>query len=143
MHSISPPQQARFIAHLKGRMVLANTHLFYVRWLRYYLDFCEKYRFSHEQRASLQQFLLIKLQEKKQTPAQQQQAGHAISLCYELLRLRAPVGIACSPQRTITSNNSSAGSGLSAGLSSEPEPPPRESRRPMHSSVERSQSPAS
>jgi integron integrase len=142
MRTISPSLQASFIAHLKEKMVPGNTHLFYVKWLRYYLDFCEKYRCPPEQRASLQQFLL-KLQAKNQTPAQQQQAGHAVSLYYELLQPQAPIAVACSPQRTITSINPTAGS-IRAGVSSpEPELPPREPNRTEQSPVERSRSPVS
>jgi integron integrase len=57
----------------------------YTKWLRYYLDFCQKYHFPPAQRESLSHFL-HKLQEKKQTKAQQQQAAHAVSLYYELIR---------------------------------------------------------
>ena len=59
----------------------------YTKWLRYYLDFCQKYHVPHAQQESLPRFL-DKLQEKKQTQAQQQQASHAVSLYYELMRVR-------------------------------------------------------
>src|ERR687888_1658048 len=59
----------------------------YTKWLRYYLDFCQKYHIPHAQQASLPRFL-DKLQEKKQTQAQQQQASHAVSLYDDLLRFR-------------------------------------------------------
>ncbi len=59
----------------------------YTKWLRYYLDFCQKYHFPHAQKESLPRFL-HKLQEKKQTKAQQEQASHAVSLYYELMRFR-------------------------------------------------------
>jgi Phage integrase, N-terminal SAM-like domain len=64
-----------------------SAHVAYTKWLRYYLDFCQKYHIPHAQQASLPRFL-HKLQEKKQTQAQQQQASHAISLYYGLLRFR-------------------------------------------------------
>lgn len=41
---------------------------------------------------------LSKLQRKKQTDAQQQQAFHAITLSYELLQDREPQNQFCSPQ---------------------------------------------
>jgi integron integrase len=64
-----------------------SAHAAYTKWLRYYLDFCQKYHIPHAQHASLPRFL-HKLQEKKQTQAQRQQASHAITLYYGLLRLR-------------------------------------------------------
>jgi hypothetical protein len=64
-----------------------SAHAAYTKWLRYYLDFCQKYHIPHAQHASLPRFL-HKLQEKQQTQAQRQQASHAISLYYGLLRLR-------------------------------------------------------
>ena len=49
---------------------MKNNQAVYQKWLRYYLDFCRKYNFSQTQRGSLTHFLM-KLQEKKQTKAQQ------------------------------------------------------------------------
>ena len=65
--------------HQKGAMM---------KWLRYYWDFCHKYHFPHEHRESLPHFLK-KLQEKRQTLAQQEQAAHAIGLYYDLLDAKA------------------------------------------------------
>ena len=58
---------------------MKNNQAVYQKWLRYYLDFCRKYNFPQTQRGSLTHFLM-KLQEKKQTKAQQDQASHSISL---------------------------------------------------------------
>ena len=63
---------------------MKNNQAVYQKWLRYYLDFCRKYNFPQTQRGSLTHFLM-KLQEKKQTKAQQDQASHSISLYYELI----------------------------------------------------------
>jgi hypothetical protein len=125
LRSISPSLQTSFIAHLKEEMVPGNTHPFYVKWLSYYLDFCEKYRCPPEQRTSLREFLL-ELKAKNQSSVQQQEASHAISLYYELLQPQVAVGVTCSPQQTISSFNSTAGSSPSVGLSSEPALPPWE-----------------
>jgi hypothetical protein len=51
--------------------------------LRYYLDFCQKYNFPPAQADSLPRFVR-KLQEKKQTTVQQEQAACAIKLYYEI-----------------------------------------------------------
>ena len=56
---------------------------YYLKWLRFYLDFCNKYHYAHDDRASLPLFLK-KLQEKKPTPRRQKQATHAINLYYAL-----------------------------------------------------------
>ncbi|MBW2166933.1 MAG: hypothetical protein JRG74_12815 [Deltaproteobacteria bacterium] len=63
---------------------MKNNQAVYQKWLRYYLDFCRKYNFLQTQCGSLTHFL-VKLQEKKQTKAQQDQASHSISLYYELI----------------------------------------------------------
>ena len=75
--------QTEFEACLRKKEVPQNLQVFYKKWLRYYLDFCRKYHFVHTQRDSLPHFL-TKLQDKKRTKAQQQQASQAISLYYEL-----------------------------------------------------------
>jgi Phage integrase, N-terminal SAM-like domain/Phage integrase family len=72
---------------LRHAAIPKPAHAAYTKWLRYYLDFCQKYHVPHAQQESLPRFL-HKLQEKKQTQAQQQQASHAISLYYGLMRLR-------------------------------------------------------
>ncbi len=55
----------------------------YKKWLRYYLDFCQKYNFPDTQQNSLPHFLR-KLQEKNQTTIQQEQAACAIKLYYQI-----------------------------------------------------------
>jgi site-specific recombinase XerD len=55
----------------------------YRKWLRYYLDFCQKYNFQSIKPESLQNFIR-KLGEKRQTQEQQKQASHAISLFYKI-----------------------------------------------------------
>jgi hypothetical protein len=82
------------------------VHPFYLKWLRYYLDFCEKYQFSHGQASSLPHFLR-KLQEKKQSPVQQDQAGHAIMLYYELFQSPEPeIPVRASSQAIAAGNRS-------------------------------------
>ena len=66
---------------------MKNNQAAYQKWLRYYLDFCRKYNFPQTQCGSLTHFL-VKLQEKKQTKAQQDQASNSISLYYELILAR-------------------------------------------------------
>jgi len=55
----------------------------YLKWLRYYLDFCSKYHYSPIQNDSLQKFML-KLTEKKQTPMQQRQAYQSVRVYQDI-----------------------------------------------------------
>jgi len=56
-----------------------------LKWLRYYLDFCQRYRFSESNSQSLPNFIR-KLKEKRQTDAQQKQTNEAIHIYCELIR---------------------------------------------------------
>ena len=87
MLQLPSPLWAEFEACLRHASIPRPAHAAYTKWLRYYLDFCQKYHVPHAQQESLPRFL-HKLQEKQQTQAQQQQASHAISLYYDLLHLR-------------------------------------------------------
>ena len=83
MLTIPSVLHTQFREYLRDKTVPPNTQAAYTKWLRYYLDFCQKYHCPHEDRASLPHFLQ-KLQDKKQTQAQQEQAAHAIAVYYEL-----------------------------------------------------------
>ncbi len=50
--------------------------------LRYYLDFCLKYKFNQSNKENLPHFI-NKLREKNQTDQQQEQASDVISIYYE------------------------------------------------------------
>jgi len=50
-------------ALMRNRAVPTGLHPLYKKWLRFYLDYCQKYRFSETERKSLDHFLR-KLQEK-------------------------------------------------------------------------------
>ena len=76
---------------LEQRTIPLCIQTAYVKWLRYYLDFCDKYHFPPEQRESLAHFLQ-KLQQKQQTQIQQEQAAQAIAEYYELLEGNASRG---------------------------------------------------
>jgi len=79
MLPIPPEVLARFDSALREKAVPTPLHNYYKKWLRYYLDFCEKYGHPHLSKESLGHFVR-KLQEEKQTPSQQKQASDAISL---------------------------------------------------------------
>ena len=56
---------------------------YYVKWFRYYLDFCAKYRLPSEQDGSLGPFI-EKLASKNQSAAQRQQATQAVRLYLDM-----------------------------------------------------------
>jgi len=58
-------------------------HFHYLKWLRYYLDFCYKYDFKQSDKESLPHFIK-KLREKNQTAQQRKQAFNAISIYHEM-----------------------------------------------------------
>jgi integron integrase len=85
MRKIPAALNAQFGALLIKNKIPQKFHNHYLKWLRYYLDFCQRYRFSESNFQSLPNFIR-KLKEKRQTEAQQKQANEAIHIYYELIR---------------------------------------------------------
>jgi integron integrase len=83
MLNIPDPLRDDYVQLLSQREVPAYTHNAYLKWLRFYLDFCNKYHHDRGRRSSLPPFIR-KLGEKNQTSRQQKQASHAINLYYAL-----------------------------------------------------------
>ncbi|MBI5604041.1 MAG: phage integrase N-terminal SAM-like domain-containing protein, partial [Deltaproteobacteria bacterium] len=75
----------RFEAILEKRVIAPIQRADYKKWLRYFLDFCTKYPVP-EARPDQVRLFIDKLREKKQTPVQQKQAAHAVSLYFEIQR---------------------------------------------------------
>ena len=75
----------RYVAHLNTRGIAADRHGDYKKWLRYYLDFCDKYPVPESKPERVRQFC-EKMHEKKQSEKQWQQAAHAVSLYFEMVR---------------------------------------------------------
>jgi hypothetical protein len=75
---------AQFEAVLKERAVPVSFHADYKKWLRYYLDFCAKYSLPDSKSEHVRLFI-EKLRKKNQTPEQQKQAAHVLSLYFEIL----------------------------------------------------------
>ena len=72
----------QFSAVLEKRAVPVSCRADYRKWLRYYLDFRSKYPLSDSRSEHVRMFIQ-KLREKRQTPEQQKQAAHALSLFFE------------------------------------------------------------
>ncbi len=68
-----------YIRLLTQRSIPSYSHNQYLRWLRFYLDFYNKYHHEPARNNSLILFI-SKLKEKNQTPRQQEQASHAINI---------------------------------------------------------------
>ena len=87
-----------FAEHLKSRNIPPARNGEYRKWLRYYLDFCDKYPVSTSKAERVRLFC-EKLKEKKQTEAQRQRAAHAVSLYFEMMNSKASLQtkeVACS-----------------------------------------------
>ena len=57
----------------------------YLKWLRYFLDFCEKYKVTGDDAERLQLYL-SKLQQKGQSETKRQQAEQAVSCYFTMIR---------------------------------------------------------
>ena len=72
----------QFEAVLKKRAVPADRHADYKKWFMYYLDFKSKYSLP-DSRSEHVRLFIEKLKKKNQSPEQQKQAAHAVSLFFE------------------------------------------------------------
>ena len=72
MRKIPTSTTTQFNALLNKNNIPKTYQNHYLKWLRYYLDFCHKYGFSESNSQSLPKFVR-KLKEKRQTDAQQKQ----------------------------------------------------------------------
>ena len=68
---------------MKSKAISKGAHFHYLKWLRYYLDYCEKYCLEPLSKENVVPFIQ-KLKAKKQSAQQQKQAYHSVSLYYEL-----------------------------------------------------------
>jgi integron integrase len=112
MLAIPPELVRRFETRLMQQNVMAGQRPHYHKWLRYYLDFCHKYGFAPVDRQSLPAFQ-EKLRAKQQPEPLCQQAGHAISLYWQMVSPsvaapRSPQGTTAPPSAAETRNVSRA-----------------------------------
>ena len=84
MKKIPTILQNRFLKELHGENITATQNGDHLKWLRFYLNFCEKYRFPPRSADSLPLFL-NKLTEKNQSQAQQAEACEAVKLFYRVV----------------------------------------------------------
>ena len=74
-----------FIWFLGEKGFSADLFAEYKKWLRYYLDFCDKYPVP-DSKAERVRLFAEKLEEKKQPEKQRERAAHAVSLYFEMQR---------------------------------------------------------
>ncbi|MBV5340517.1 MAG: integron integrase [Deltaproteobacteria bacterium] len=86
---ISKTLYAQYINCLKKNNVAADQCQVYVKWLRYFLDFCDKHVITPDKSERIR-FFTEKLREKRQSDNQCQQAAHAISLYFEMQGMERP-----------------------------------------------------
>ncbi len=95
MKNIPAHIQSEFKATLNSKDIPANQHSYFLKWRRFYLDFCDKYTFDPHDPQSLPHFL-EKLQSKRQGTFQQQQATEAVRIFLAIYSLDTEKTIATS-----------------------------------------------
>jgi len=85
MKSLPQSLRAAFLRVMRERSVPADQRQDFLKWLRFYLDFCLKYQHPPRDPDSLQLFL-HKMAAKNQSAAQQTQAAACIGLYYSLMQ---------------------------------------------------------
>ena len=60
------PAKVLYDVHLVQKEILQKFRFYYRKWLRYYLDFCQKYNFKQSDKESLSHFIKKKNQTKQQ-----------------------------------------------------------------------------
>ncbi|MCP3890100.1 MAG: integron integrase [Desulfobulbaceae bacterium] len=71
----------QFTTYIDQQGIPSGQHRYYLKWMRYYLDFCYKYQFDRGTDMSLSAFLK-KLDQKKQPGQLQTQAEQAVRLYF-------------------------------------------------------------
>jgi len=112
MLTVPSDLQLKFDEYLRKSVTPVNVHGAYKKWLRYYLDYCQKYQKPPEQEKSLPLFI-AKLQEKRQTADQIKQACASVEMYYDILKktggdFRATVPAAVGPAKNIALNHPAA-----------------------------------
>jgi len=77
MLTIPESKRATFVSALEEKEIPRENRGYYLKWVRFFLDFCHKYGFDDRSRESLAPFIK-KIQQKGQTSEQQKQASQSI-----------------------------------------------------------------
>ena len=85
MIQLAPETVRAFEARMARHEIPPGERSAWLRWIRYYLDFCQKYRLPPKSEESIPPFL-AKLAQKRQGESQREQAARAIHLPSETER---------------------------------------------------------
>ena len=89
MLAVPPDLARRYDDLLTQNGIASNQRSYYHKWLRFYLDYCQKYSLQPSDPRSLQPFD-EKLHSRNQADFQRQQARHAVTLYHEILAVGEP-----------------------------------------------------
>ena len=89
MKAIAKTLHDAFLRCMSDHSVPSEQRGDYLKWLRFYLDFCAKYQHPPRDADSLEPFLQ-KLTEKRQSPERQAQAAASIQLYVDLMKTWRP-----------------------------------------------------
>jgi hypothetical protein len=84
-----PFETEKLFLILLNKRLPQKLHYDYLKWLKFFLDFCSKYDLDKEEPVSMSKFS-NKLKQKNQTEEQIKQANNAISLYFELILEASP-----------------------------------------------------
>ena len=101
-------------AQLVQKEISKKFCFYYKKWLKYYLDFCQKHNFKQSEKESLSYFIK-KLKEKTQTDQQQKQAFYTISINYEILSADREKIVLFKNKKEILSSKKEMGIGVGPG----------------------------
>ena len=76
-----------YIQFIENRGIQSVKHPYYLKWFRFYLDFCSKYRHLPSEKDSLHLFIK-KLEDKKQSEQFRKQARHSVALFWDMPALK-------------------------------------------------------
>jgi integron integrase len=85
MKQIAKQLQTAFQKAMTAHSVPPDRRADYLKWLRFYLDFCLKYHHAPRDEESLSPFLQ-KLTQKRQTPELQKQAAASVAMYHDLMK---------------------------------------------------------
>ena len=94
---------AQYKSFMSESTINVSLHTHYIKWLRYFLDFCTKYNYSPNKNDSLKEYVK-KLHQKNQNTQKQKQAINSVLLYFELLK-RNKTKAKNNHSKTVKSNN--------------------------------------
>lgn len=95
-----------FTTYIGQKGIPSDQHRYYLKWLRYYLDFCHKYEFRQGTVNSLSAFLK-KLDDKRQPAQLQNQAEKAVRFYFACVRLPQTQQVFSNKDRVLHPSNNS------------------------------------